>query len=143
MAGNRSLIRGRQIPMVPTDGGVNPGDPCVVGQLPGVSINGQPTINGSKSSSTPQTIDTLGVYTLVVKGANSGGNAAINAGDIIYYATGTTYDSTHTPLSANSGGQLFGVALGKWQAGSTGGYPSGQVVASGALTAIDVRLGGI
>jgi Uncharacterized conserved protein (DUF2190) len=118
MAGNRTRIRGRQIALVPTDGGVNPGDPCVVGQIPGVSLNGGGAVS--------QTIDTLGVYNLSVKGITTGGgNAAIAPGDILYYVPGDTPKlSKH---SDGAGAVRFGYAL--------------QAVLSGATTAIDVRLG--
>jgi len=156
VSSNRTNIRGRQLPLVPTDGGQNAGDPCLVGQLAGVSMNGRQLLPGSPggtpSDTSPQTIDTLGVYNLYVKGANAGGNVAVTAGDLIYYKTGvissgTPYDSTHTPLSKDATGVLFGIALGPKNApagvGQFSGYAGGTVVASGATTAIDVRLGGV
>lgn len=141
MAGNRTRIRGRQLALVPTSGGVNAGDPCLVGQLPGVSENGQTLLpgypGGTPSSTTPQTIDTLGVYNLPVQGVNASGNVAINCGDKIYYKSANT-----PPLCADATGVLFGIALGTSTQGNLGpGYPGGVVVASGATTSIDVRVG--
>lgn len=154
MAGNRTLIRGRQLQIIPTDGGVNPGDPCIYGNLPGVSLNGQPQLpgypGGTKSSTTPQAVDTLGVYSLFVRGRKAGANAVINVGDPIYYATGLTYhtDGTGTPLTGDStevGAVLYGYAIGLSRTPSTigvqSGYANGVCVASGADSAIDIRLG--
>lgn len=155
MAANRTLIRGRQFACVPTDGGVNSGDPCVLGQIPGVSLNGRPLLpgypGGTPSSTTPQTIDTLGVYNLYVRGRKGSANAAIASGDPIYYTPGVAYTpGSSTPLSGDSGESsavLFGYALGIARTvtgiGVQSGYAAGTCVASGADTPIDVRLGGI
>jgi len=149
MAGNRTLIRGRQIPVVPTDGGVAAGDPCVLGQVPGVSLNGRTVVNGTPSSTAPQSVDTLGVYNLYVRGRKGGANAAIASGDPVYYTPGVAYAAgTTTPLSGDStetAAVLFGYALGKQRTGdvNVAGYPGGTVVASGAQTAIDIRVGAI
>lgn len=151
MAGNRTLVRGRQFACVPTDGGVASGDPCVLGSVPGVSMNGRSIVNGVSSATTPQTIDTLGVYSLFVRGRKAGANAVINSGDPIYYATGLTYvPGTSTPLTGDStevGAVLYGYALGVSRTatgiGVQSGYAAGACVASGADTAIDIRLGGI
>lgn len=68
------------------------------------------------------TIQFDGVHTLLVKGEDKDGNAAINAGDLLYYD-----DAKPTLLNAdNTGTVLAGVAL----AG----------VSSGASTATRVRL---
>lgn len=143
MAANRTRIRGRQIACVPTDGGVNAGDPCLLGHLPGVSMNGQTYVGAVKSATVPQTIDTLGVYTLSVQGITTGGgNAAIASGDIVYYVPGNT-----PKLSANSTGTgaiEFGIVLGlPTVAGGDSGYGGGTAVASGATTSVDVRIGGV
>jgi hypothetical protein len=154
MANNRTLIRGRQIPVVPTDGGVAAGDPCLYGKIPGVSLNGYPLVpgypGGTPSSTTPQAIDTLGVYSLFVRGRKAGANSTIQGGDPIYYTPGVEYDTdgSDTPLSGDStetNAVLFGYALGVARSatgvGVQSGYNGTDCVASGADTAIDVRLG--
>lgn len=155
MSSNRTLIRGRQFACVPTDGGVNAGDPCILGQIPGVSMNGRTQLpgypGGTPSSTTPQTIDTLGVYNLFMRGRKAGANAAVNSGDPVYYTPGVAYTpGTSTPLSGDStetAAVLFGYVLGVRAAaagaGAFGGYVGGVAVASGADVAVDIRLGSI
>jgi len=115
MAANRTRAQGRQIPLTPTDGGVLSGDPCLIGQVPAVSLNGGGAVS--------QVIDRAGVYALSVKGVVSGpANSAVAQGDILYY------NSAHTPkIDKDTGGVRFGYAMG--------------TVVSGATSTIDVILG--
>lgn len=106
----------------------NSGDPAVFGNLPGVCENAT-DVNGNV------VIGTTGIYELSVKGINAGGNAVVNAGDIVYFTTGDT-----PPLSAKATGVRFGIAhaaLGATQAPAVGT----ALVASGATTVIQVRVG--
>jgi predicted RecA/RadA family phage recombinase len=82
MAANRTRVRGRQILVTPTDGGVNSGDPLVVGQMPGVALY---NLTGGQT-----VMDRGGVYNLSVKAADDAGNVAIAAGDILSYVTADT-----------------------------------------------------
>jgi predicted RecA/RadA family phage recombinase len=92
------------------------GDPVLVGQLPGVAL-----IDEQPDGLT--TIKTNGVYTFAVKGHDGTANAAIAAGDIVYYDTGA-----NGPLNVNdTAGVRFGYAL--------------DAVASGATTTIRVKIG--
>ena len=59
------------------------GDPQVIGQIPGVA-----TIATDGSGNV--TLQRDGVFNLLVGGINSGGNVAVNNGDIIYFTTGDT-----------------------------------------------------
>lgn len=90
------------------------GDPVLLGQIPGVCTVSEGT-DGNAS------IVTEGVFNLSVKGT-SGSNAAIAAGDIVYYVTGNT-----PKLSVTTSGVRFGYALAP--------------VISGATTTIPVKLG--
>lgn len=90
------------------------GDPVILGQLPGVALI-------AEGSDGLTTIKTNGVATLSVKGT-SGSDAAIAAGDIVYYV------SANTPkLSVTTSGVRFGYAL--------------EAVVSGATTTIRVKIG--
>jgi hypothetical protein len=117
MATNRARYLGRQLkvsPTNPTSGGVS-GDPCLLGQRPGVMLTDQ--------ASGAATVDFDGVYNLSVKGIDNSGNAAIAAGDIVYYDTATT-----PKLSVDAVGTVrFGYAL--------------AAVSSGATTTIPVKIG--
>ena len=99
--------------MVPTNGGVNSGDPCLVGQIPGVALYNKDASNGT-------VVDRLGVYNLSVAAIDSSGslgadaNVAVAVGDIIYYGTGNT-----PKLSKRAGGVRFGYALAAITAGAT------------------------
>jgi hypothetical protein len=65
------------------------------------------------------TMDFGGVYLLSVKGIDNSGNAAISAGDIIYYD-----DATTPKLSADAVGTIrFGYALEGVGSGSTATIP--------------------
>jgi len=90
------------------------GDPVLLGQIPGVALIAEDAAGNT-------TIATQGVYNLSVKGT-SGSNAAIAAGDIVYYVTGNT-----PKLSVTTSGVRFGYAL--------------DPVNSGATTTIRVKLG--
>lgn len=118
MANNRAFADSRLIPLTPSDGGVAAGDPCLVGQIAGVSMNG--------GGAVAQTIDTGGAYNLSVKGITTGGgNGAIAEGDILYYVPGDT-----PKLSKHSDGTnavRYGYAI--------------DPVGSGATATIRVKLG--
>ena len=92
------------------------GDPVLLGQLPGVAL-------ADEDSAGLTTIATDGVFTLAVKGEDGAGNAAIAAGDIVYYDSAATVkvnkDSTN--------GVRFGYAL--------------EAVSSGATSSIKVKVG--
>lgn len=106
---------GTHLPVAATDPATPAsGDPCLLGQLPGVSALAE---DGSGNT----TMVTEGVFNLSVKGT-SGSNAAIAAGDILYYVTGNT-----PKLSVTTSGVRFGYAL--------------DPVNSGATTTIRVKLG--
>lgn len=92
------------------------GDPVLFGQVPGVALT-------DEASDGTTTIATKGVFALSVQGADGAGNAAIAAGDILYYDSAATVkvnkDSTN--------GVRFGYAL--------------SAVSSGATSTINVKVG--
>lgn len=96
------------------------GDPVLFGQIPGVALTAEDG-NGYTL------IATNGVFNLPVTGANSGGNAAVADGAIIYANASTG------ALSINSGGVRYGYAAV--------GSGANNVVASGATTTIPVKIG--
>lgn len=114
MATNEVFNQGNQIDV--TLASTSAGDPVVVGSIPGVALNATDA-NGKV------TMKTDGVFTLSVKGIDSGGNSAVAAGDIIYYVSGDT-----PKLSKKATGSIrFGYAL--------------EAVASAATTTIRVKIG--
>lgn len=115
MAKNEAANPGRFITCTPTAGGALSGDPAILGQLPGVATH--------DAVSGVTTIDTKGVYTMLVGGINAGGNIAIAAGDQLYF---TNTDSPK--VNARIAGVKFGIALDPVTSGST-------------TTVIRVRLG--
>ncbi|GII87069.1 hypothetical protein Ssi03_50590 [Sphaerisporangium siamense] len=90
----------------------NSGDPVLYGQLPGVAL-----IDEQADGLTTIALD--GVFRLPVKGETTT-NAAVNAGDILYYDSGVINKDS-------SNGVRFGYAL--------------DAVASGATTTIGVLVG--
>lgn len=103
------------------------GDPVRIGQLPGVALR-----NADSNGET--TVQTDGVFSLLVAGVDSSGASGVDAnvvvagGDKIYFNEAST-----PPLSRRAGGVFFGYAHG--DSGVT-------MVASGILiTAIPVRVG--
>ena len=115
MARNIIFEDGTQIALTATDPATPAsGDPVLVGQIPGVALI-------SEAADGVTTIKTNGVATLPVKGT-TGSNAAIAAGDILYYVTGNT-----PKLSATTSGVRFGYAL--------------EAVGSGATATIRVKIG--
>jgi predicted RecA/RadA family phage recombinase len=82
------------------------GDPVLFGQLPGVALTTEDAAGNT-------TVALDGVFKLSVKGT-SGSNAAITAGDKIYYVTGDT-----PKLSVTTSGVLFGIALENVSSGAT------------------------
>jgi predicted RecA/RadA family phage recombinase len=115
MAGNRTRIFGRRLNLAVSDGGVNSGDPCLVGQISGVAET-------PKDASGNCVVSREGVYNLSVKGTN-GANVAVAVGDKLFYTIANTpkIDKTVT-------GVFFGYAL--------------AAVVSGATTVIPVDLSG-
>lgn len=88
------------------------GDPVVYGQLPGVALT-------DEDADGLTTVALDGVWNLAVKGETTS-NAAVSAGDILYYDSGVVNKDS-------SNGIRFGYALG--------------AVDSGATTTIPVRVG--
>lgn len=95
--------------------GANSGDPVLCGQRPGVALIDQDAVTNMA------TVKFNGTALLTVKGTN-GSNAAIAAGDKLYYVSGNT-----PKLSATTSGVFFGYA--------------GAPVSSGATAAIPVDIG--
>lgn len=95
------------------------GDPVLFGDLPGVAQTAKDATSGKTS------VKFDGTANIPVKGINAGGNSAVAEGDVLYYTAGDT-----PPVSKKATGTRFGVALG-----------TGTVVASGATTTIEVRVG--
>lgn len=115
MSKNIIFEDGTQIALAATDPATPAsGDPVLVGQIPGVAL----TAEGADGLTS---IQTEGVATLSVKGT-SGSNAAIAAGDILYYVTANT-----PKLSVTTSGVRFGYAL--------------EAVTSGATATIRVKIG--
>lgn len=119
MAKNRELEHGNTIVLAPTaapNATAQSGDPVLVGALPGVALTkALDTVgNGGKC-----TVQTDGVFRLAVKGETTT-NAAVAAGDIIYYDAGVLNKD-------NTNGTRWGYAL--------------DPVVSGATTTIRVKVG--
>lgn len=84
------------------------GDPARFGEMPLVCVV-------SESATTSRgTFARGGVYTLSVKGVDGGGNAAVAAGDILYYV-----DADTPVLSKKTAGHRFGIALEAVNSGAT------------------------
>lgn len=94
--------------------GAKSGDPVLCGQRPGVALTDQDSAGFA-------TVQFTGSATLSVKGT-SGSNAAIAAGDTLYYVTANT-----PKLSVTTSGVRFGYAA--------------AAVTSGATASITVDLG--
>lgn len=103
------------------------GDPQVIGNIPGVV---QADTDASSSPANQVTLDTQGAYQLSVQGVNSGGNVAVNNGDILYFKSANT-----PPLCKDTTGIRFGYAFDPTVAGA------GQLIASGATATITVIVG--
>lgn len=104
MAKNAVYGTGRYLSVVATDPATPAsGDPVLVGQLPGVATVDE---GDGGNASGNVSIDTAGVYNLSVKGVDGSGNAAVSAGDILYYVTADT-----PKLSKKATGVRFGYAL--------------------------------
>lgn len=125
MATNRTMVRGRQIAVRPTDGAATSNAPGLLGKLPCVALG--------DAVSSVATVDTLGVYALSVQSID----AQINSGDKIYYVPGNTPKLSDDVDGASA--VEFGIALGVRDSG--GAYPA-IAVANGATATIDVRLKG-
>jgi len=116
MATNEVYADGNQLALAATDPTTPAsGDPVVVGQIPGVAL-----LNEQSDGKT--TIKMNGVFSLSVKGVDGSGNAAVDAGDIIYYVAADT-----PKLSKKATGVRFGYAL--------------ATVGSGATATIQVKVG--
>lgn len=90
------------------------GDPVIFGQLPGVAQTAEDAAGNTS-------VACKGVFNLPVKGTN-GSNAAIAAGDVVYYVAANT-----PKLSTTTSGVRFGIAM--------------AAVTSGATATIPVRVG--
>jgi predicted RecA/RadA family phage recombinase len=118
VAGNRTRAEGRQLSLPITDGGVASGDPCLVGQLPGVAI--------AAAVAGVAVVDLKGVYALSVKGVTTAAAAsAVVAGDILYYV------AANTPKLSKAVGDALAVRFGYALAG----------VNASAVATIEVKLG--
>lgn len=119
MATNRVYKHGDQLSVVVTNPATpSSGDPVLFGQLPGVALTDE---GDGGNASTETTVAFKGVFDLPVRGHDGTSNAAISAGDIVYY------DTTNDELDVDTGGVRFGYAL--------------EDVASGATTTIKVKVG--
>ena len=116
MATNRRQVLGRKLSLTCTDPATPAsGDPVICGKISGVALTAE-RADGTTS------VDTMGVYAIPVKGT-TGSNAAIAAGDLLYYV------SANTPkVSATSSGIPIGWAL--------------EAVGSGLTATIKVKLSG-
>lgn len=120
MAKNRKHERGNQLEVAPTASATDPadsGDPVLLGELPGVALT---DASDTIANDGEATVQFDGVFELDVTGADDVGNAAITAGDIVYY------DGGEINIDAVNGTR-FGYALAD--------------VASGATTTIEVKIG--
>lgn len=97
------------------------GDPVRYGELVGVATTAEDTVSGKT------TVTFKGVHLLSVKGVDGSGNAAVAAGDKIYYV-----DADTPVLSKKATGRFAGYAV---ESGSNAG-----TVASGATATIPVKL---
>lgn len=112
MALNEVYRNGRRLPVAATDPAVpHSGDPCRLGQLPGVAL-----VDEGADGIT--TMDCGGVYLLSVKAVNAGGNVAVAAGDLVFYV-----DADTPKLSRKVAGVQFGYALAAVTSGSTATIP--------------------
>lgn len=107
MAVNEKFRDGRQLSLIPTDGGALSGAPGLCGQFGFVAET-------DARADTTVSVKRVGVFNLSVKGIDGGGNSAVAAGDIIYYVTGDT-----PKLSKKATGVKFGYALAAITSGST------------------------
>lgn len=89
---------------------VKSGDPVLCGQIPGVAA-----IDADSTGAGIMFKD--GIFNLSVKGENSGGNAAIAEGAILYF------DSAKSALNADTGKVRFGYALKGVSSGATATIP--------------------
>lgn len=112
MAKNTVYMWTKSRPLVCTDPNIPAsGDPVLCGQIPGVALDVE-----DAAGATTVAID--GVFNLAVKGVDQSANAAVAAGDAIYYVTGDT-----PKLSKKNTGVLFGYALGSVSSGGTSTIP--------------------
>lgn len=121
MAKNRKFQHGTQIELnvsavngTGTSDLVKSGDPGVVTDLPFVALT-------DEDSGGLATVQTDGVFNLSVRGHDGTANAAVAAGQIVYW------DNTNGELDVQTAGKRFGYAL--------------SAVSSGATTTIPVKVG--
>lgn len=93
---------------------VKSGDPVLVGQIPGVAA-------ADADATGAGVMFTDGIFNLSVKGENSGGNAALVEGGIVYF------DSAKSALNGDTTKVRFGYLL--------------KGVASGATATVPVQVG--
>jgi len=116
MAGTKDYDKGDKLSVIPTDGGVNSGDPLALGGLIGVALTKQRADNTVSAAF-------RGVFELSVKGIDGVGNSAVAVGDTLYYTAGDT-----PKISKKATGTKVGTAL--------------KAVTSGSTATIPVRLAG-
>lgn len=97
-------------PTTPASGG-----PVRLGELPGVAVTAEDSAGNT-------TVAFKCVATLSVKGVDGSGNAAVAAGDVLYYV-----DADTPVLSKKTAGHRYGYAL--------------EAVTSGATATIKVKIG--
>lgn len=105
LALNRVRERAFQV-SVPVEEGVESGDPVLVGSMPGVAL-----IDRGKDTEGEATVQFVGSFELSVEGKKGEEEKAIAVGEPVYIKNGK--------LSADSGGTLFGYALGAVAKGKT------------------------
>jgi predicted RecA/RadA family phage recombinase len=117
MAKNMVFERGTKLSLVCSQPATPAsGDPVLFGQLPAVAVTDE-RADGTTS------VDTEGVWEMSVQGADGAGNAAIAAGDIIYYDSAATVKLNKDATN----GVRWGYAL--------------AAVSSGATSTIRVKVG--
>lgn len=132
---------GKRVPNVamsvtsPTTDGPNgvpaSGAPCAAGSIPGIAEG----VVDPTSLLTVLNHDCIAEIPVV--GANGGGNVAVSAGDLLYISAAGVVNKVTT-------GVKFGTAFAKAQGSNTlNPTRTGQLVASGATTTIQVWVGKI
>jgi predicted RecA/RadA family phage recombinase len=107
MAKNKTFEDARQL-SAPVVAGIVSGDPCVVGQRPGVALT-------DRRADGTATVDFQGCYDLTVNGVDQTGNSAVVQGDILYLTV-----ADPIKVSKKNTGIRFGYAWGAVGTGTSG-----------------------